>query len=222
MTQKSLTVSIGLPSDFTSDQSNIQSCISDTLTWMQSNKLKLNTEKTEMMLVGSSVRISSVGCESAYRNESCIPLQTTVTYLGVHFDQTLSMKHVSSLYRTTFLALRRIASIHLFLPNSSIEKLVASMITSRLDYCNATFTGVADEQIACIQKIQHNAAWLILKKSKRDHVTPLLKELLWLPVKNAAFSTSSQRSLSITLTALFRHTCLLLSAHINHCAPFVL
>ena len=57
------------------------------------------------------------------------------------------------------------------------------MITSRLDYCNATFTGVADELIARIQKIQNNAARLILKKSKRDHVTPLLKELHWLPVK---------------------------------------
>ena len=33
------------PSDFTSVQSNIQSCISDTSSWMQSNKLKLNTEK---------------------------------------------------------------------------------------------------------------------------------------------------------------------------------
>ena len=33
------------PSDFTSAQSNIQSCISDTLSWMQSNKLKLNIEK---------------------------------------------------------------------------------------------------------------------------------------------------------------------------------
>ena len=57
------------------------------------------------------------------------------------------------------------------------------MITSRLDYCNATFTGVADEQIAHIQKIQNNAARLVLQKSKRDHVTPLLKELHWLPVK---------------------------------------
>ena len=32
-------------SDFTSAQSNIQSCISDTLSWIQSNKVKLNTEK---------------------------------------------------------------------------------------------------------------------------------------------------------------------------------
>ena len=69
------------PNDFTSAQSNIQSCISNTLSWMQSNKLKLYTEKTEMMLVGSSVRISSVGCESADTGGSCIPFQTTVTYL---------------------------------------------------------------------------------------------------------------------------------------------
>ena len=33
------------PSDFISAQSNIQSCKSDKLSWMQSNKLKLNTEK---------------------------------------------------------------------------------------------------------------------------------------------------------------------------------
>ena len=78
------------------------------------------------------------------------------------------------------------------------------MITSRLDYCNATFAGVVDEQIERIQKIQNNAARLILKKSKRDHVTPLLKELHWLA------------------TLAFRHFdgTLLLSAHINHRAPF--
>ena len=92
-------------------------------------------------------------------------------------------QHISSLCRTTFLALRRIASIRPFLSNSSTEKLVASMITSRLDYCNAAFAGVADEQIARIQKIQNNAVRLILKKSKHGHVTPLLKELSWLPVK---------------------------------------
>ena len=137
-----------------------------------------------MMLVGSSLLISSVGCESADIDGSCIPFQTTVTYLGVHLDQTLSIKQqISSLCRTTFLALRRIASIRPFLSNSSTEKLVAPMIMSRLDYCSATFAGVANEQIARIQKIQNNAARLILKRSKRDHVTPLLKELHWLPVK---------------------------------------
>ena len=57
------------------------------------------------------------------------------------------------------------------------------MITSRLDYYNASFACVADEQISRIQKTQNNAARLILKQSKRDHVTTLLKELHWFPVK---------------------------------------
>ena len=174
------------------------------------------------MLVGSSVRISSVGCESADVGGSCVPFQTTVTYLGVHLDQTLSVKRrISSLCRTTFLALRRIASIRPFLSDSSIEKLVASMITSRLDNCTATFAGVADEQIARMRKIQKNAARLIVKKPKRDHVTPLLNELHWLPVKNRIqykLATLAFRHFD----ALFRHTRLLLSAHINHRAPFVI
>ena len=100
------------------------------------------------MLLGSLMRVSSVGCESAGIAESSIPFQS-VTYLAVHIDQTLSVKqHISSLCRTLFLALRRIAPTRPFLSNSSTEKLVASMIMSRLDYCNATFAGVTDEQIA--------------------------------------------------------------------------
>ena len=33
------------------------------------------------------------------------------------------------------------------------------------------------------QRVQNHAARIILKKRKRDHVTPLLKDLHWLPVK---------------------------------------
>ena len=153
------------------------------------------------MLVGSSVRISSVGCESADVGGSCVPFQTTVTYLGVHLDQTLSVKRrISSPCRTTFLALRRTASIRPLLSDSSIEKLVASMITSRLDNCTATFAGVADEQIARMQKIQKNAARLILKKTR----SVIMSHRFWTNSTGSqlktAFNTSSQRSLSVTLT----------------------
>ena len=57
------------------------------------------------------------------------------------------------------------------------------MIISRLDYCNSVFAGLQADQVARLQRLQNNAARLIMEKRKRDHVTPLLKELHWLPVK---------------------------------------
>ena len=45
------------PDQFDSVQSCIQTCIGDVLIWMNSNKLKLNTDETEVMPVGSASRV---------------------------------------------------------------------------------------------------------------------------------------------------------------------
>ena len=57
------------------------------------------------------------------------------------------------------------------------------MIISRLDYCNSVFAGLPADQVAQLQRIQNNAARLVIRKRKRDHVRPPLKELHLLPVK---------------------------------------
>ena len=66
---------------------------------------------------------------------------------------------------------------------SAAARLVVAMIISRLDYCNSVFIGLPADQITQLQRVQNNAARLVMKKRKRDHVTSLLKELHWLPVK---------------------------------------
>ena len=57
------------------------------------------------------------------------------------------------------------------------------MIISRLDYCNSILAGLPNEEIKRLERVQNSAARLVLKKKKTDHVTPLLLELHWLPVK---------------------------------------
>ena len=42
---------------------------------------------------------------------------------------------------------------------------------------------MSEEQLERLQQVQNSAARLVLKRKKRDHVTPMLKELHWLPVK---------------------------------------
>ena len=102
----------------------------------------------------------------------------------MHIDNTLSMqKHISTVCRSANYELRRISQIRSYLPQHCLEQLICCFVLSRLDYCNATLAGLPSKSIEKLQKVQNNAARLILKKSKREHVTPLLFELHWLPVK---------------------------------------
>ena len=82
-----------------------------------------------------------------------------------------------------FLELRKIASVRPYLTRSATAQLVSSAITSRLDYCNSILAGLPLKQISRLQRVQNNAAKLDLRKSKYDHVTPILQELHWLPIK---------------------------------------
>ena len=105
-------------------------------------------------------------------------------YLGFKLDSSLSMSsQISSVSRTCYLELRRISSIRKYLTDDAIKILVCARILSRLDYCNALYTGMSNLNFKKLQTIQNAAAKLIFKKRKYDHATPLLKQLHWLPVK---------------------------------------
>ena len=171
------------PDSFPSTQASVQSCISDVLLWMNSNKLKLNPEKTEAMISGSKRRLQQISSGSMSVNGTSIPFLSSVKYLGVTLDSCLTMeRHISTICRSTFLALRRISSIRSFLSVKSTATLVHASITSRLDYCNSSLSGISSEQLLRLQRVQNSAARLIMKKRKRDHVTPLLQKLHWLPI----------------------------------------
>lgn len=172
------------PEQFSTAVEAVQGCVQDVLDWMDSNKLKLNTDKTEVMPVGASSRLRLIGSDSIDLGGASIHFQTPVKYLGVKLDQTLSMHdQISSVCRACFLELRRIASIRSSLTDEAVKTLISATVLSRLDYCNATYVGLPSEQLSRLQRVQNCAARLVMRKKKRDHVTPLLKELHWLPVK---------------------------------------
>ena len=91
-------------------------------------------------------------------------------------------QHINSPCRASFLELRTIASVHPSLSKNATARLVLSTIISRLDYWNATFADISSEKLLHLQKILTHATGLVMKRSKRDHITPLLKELHWLPL----------------------------------------
>ena len=79
--------------------------------------------------------------------------------------------------------MKKIGNIRRYLTEDTTKTLVTSLILSKLDYCNSLLAGLPNEQLQQLQKIQNFAARLIKLTSKRDHITPVLNDLHWLPVK---------------------------------------
>jgi len=63
-------------------------------------------------------------------------------------------------------------------------KMVAhAIISSRLDYCDSLLCGIAGNLLQKLQSVQNAAARLIMRTGRRQHITPVLRELHWLPVR---------------------------------------
>ena len=156
------------PDQFDSVQSCIQTCIGDVLIWMNSNKLMLNTDKTEVMPVGSASRVALVGSECVNIGGNGVPFKRSVKYLGVHLDRTLSMRqHIDSVCRASILELRRAATIRPYLSQSATARLVAAMIISRLDYCDSVFAVYQQTRSLCYSESRTTQHGLLLKKRKK-------------------------------------------------------
>ena len=61
--------------------------------------------------------------------------------------------------------------------------LANSLVSSKLDYCNSLYNGISQANLNKIQRIQNTLARVVTNTSKFEHITPILKKLHWLPIK---------------------------------------
>ena len=78
---------------------------------------------------------------------------------------------------------RNISKIRKYLTAEQTESVVHALITSRLDCNNGLLYGVDDYLLGRLQKVQNAAAKVIARKRKYEHVTPILRALHWLAIK---------------------------------------
>src|SRR4029434_3059428 len=107
----------------------------------------------------------------------------TARNLGVIIDDQLTFTaHIASVSRSCRFALYNIRKIRPYLTQYATQLLVQTLVSSRLDYCNALLTGLPACMLKPLQMIQNAAPRLVFNQPKRAHVTPQLIELHWLPV----------------------------------------
>ena len=163
----------------------LELCINEIRQWMKSNFLKLHDEKTEFMLFGSHQQLSKINIDCIHIGDSSIALASQALNLGAIFDSSMTMKpHISNVIRSSAFQLRNVSRICKCLSRDATEQIIHSFITSRLDNNNALLYGLPANELYRLQKIQNtNTAARILTFSRKScHITPILKELHWLPV----------------------------------------
>src|SRR6218665_228483 len=75
-------------------------------------------------------------------------------------------------------------SIRRCLGREVTARLVSALIISRLDYCNSILANLPASTLAPLQRVLNAAARLVMNLGPRDHVTPALYELHWLPIQS--------------------------------------
>ena len=161
----------------------LEACVKDIRSWMIKNKLKINDDKTEFLMVSSSR--SRVQLEESLRiGDTVVSSSASCRNLGVMFDKHADMtKQVSSVCRSAHFHLRNINIIRPLLTNDATAQLIHALITSRLDYCNSLLYGLPDCVIYKLQRIQNIACRILCRKPRASEVSALMCELHWLPVR---------------------------------------
>ena len=135
------------PAHFVEIKSIVQSCCSDIKEWMSVNHLKLNEDKTEVILIGREKSRQQIGDTQINIAGANIAFATSVRYLGVMLDQSLSLDpQIGKIISSGYMHLHRIWSIRDCPTERTAAALVVTLVLSHLDYCNSLLTVTTNSQ----------------------------------------------------------------------------
>ena len=152
---------------------------------MNLNKLLLNPPKTEFLLIGTKQqRLKFSDLTNLSLCNDIIPVSSSARNLGFIFDSDMSFsEQINSVSKSCHFHIRDIRRIRHLLPLSAATALSNSLVSSKLDYCNSLYSGISQSNLNKLQRIQNSLARVITNTSKYQHITPTLKKLHWLPIK---------------------------------------
>ena len=150
---------------------------------MRSNRLQLNTDKTEFIWCASTRRQHQIPSTSIIVGTDAVTPVSAVRNLGIYIDSDLSMRtHISKTVSACFAILRRIRSIRRSITRPVLQSLVVSLTLTRLDYGCTSLAGLPAWQLDRLQSVLNSAARLIYSARRSEHISPLLRDLHWLRV----------------------------------------
>ena len=181
-TQLYVTFETSSLNDIELSKCKLEACVREIDTWMLLNRLKLNKDKTELLVI-SSLHLARPTLSHIHVCDERVLASSKASNIGVLFDESLSMApQVTAICKSAFYHLRKISLIRKYLTVDAAQLLVQALVTSKLDYCNSLLYGSPKYLIKQLQRVQNAAARVVTVSPKFCHITPVLKNLHWLPI----------------------------------------
>ena len=158
--------------------------------WLEGNKLSLNVAKTQSMILGSGVRLRSLGRNDDTAspdfqiNEDRIAFKSNVKYLGVQVDSQLSWKeHITVALSKISGGVGMLKYSKKFLSLEAVQKMYLGIVDPHIRYRCLVWGCAGDTILQKLQKIQ-NRAFRIVTNSPFDEASlPLISQLGWLNIR---------------------------------------
>ena len=144
----------------------MEACVRDMDVWMTVNMLKMDRDKTELLVLNGRQRplppLTTISVCDEEINRS-----TKARNVGVIYDSSMSMEnHIMAICKAALFHLRNISRIRKYLSTQMAEMLVHA------DYCNSLLYGLPKESLKKLQHVRNVAARIVTHSRKCDHITP--------------------------------------------------
>lgn len=147
-------------------------------TWALSNGFKLNTSKTQCILL-SNKKIDVAGVPKIRVNGVAINYSDHVKSLGIYLDGQLKFdKHVSEIRRKVTFSLRKLWSLSSFADVLLKKKLFHIYILPYFLYCHSSFLGLSNKQFSRLNLAFNSCIRYVHKLNKFDHISMYKTSLL--------------------------------------------
>lgn len=163
----------------------LSSKLTELHSWFTNNKLIVNPSKTEFLIIGTKQQCQKVESTSLNFQGTNITAAEQARNLGIIFDSHLFFdKQISKVCQNSYFHIRQFRMIRPYLDKNSAIALANALVSSRLDFCNGLYYGLPQSRIQLLQKVQNSLARVVEPgTSLRQHISPILHELHWLPVQ---------------------------------------
>ena len=127
--------------------------------WFRSNGLKVNANKTQLMLLGSPQALRSVPSFDVKFRDGNLLSVSEATNLRIVFDRFLSWDaHVSSVIRRYFGTPIDLSHLRNYLPPAVVSAVVDALALSQIRCCLSVYGNGSNKNLVRLQKVTNYAA----------------------------------------------------------------